>query len=130
VRRMLTLLGLLAVLWCVGWLAVIAHGFQEPEGAMGTLPLPAVTTQIGPAADWTPTTGQAAPTEFVYRVTHEHTFDFRGVQFFQLRSANGSATISVDGDVTLAETLKAADGAEITVSIRRTQPKVLQEVKR
>jgi hypothetical protein len=117
VRRVLDILGLLAVLWVLLWLAVVAHAFQPPaEGAMGTFPLPAVTTQIGPAADWTATTG-AQEQEFYYRVSQEHTYDFKGIQFFSLKSADGSATISVDGDVKLSAALKALEGQRVRLTL-------------
>lgn len=81
---MLTLVLVLAVLWCIGWIAV----FAQPEQR-----------------------------EFYYRVSKETTFDFKGIQFFHLKSADGTATISVDGDVALAEALTALDGQRVRLTL-------------
>ncbi|MES2958119.1 MAG: hypothetical protein V4792_08020 [Pseudomonadota bacterium] len=67
--------------------------------------------------------------EFYYTVTKHSTFDFKGIQFFQLKSVDGSATISVDGDVRLAEALKALDGQRIRITLENATL-VLKRVER
>jgi hypothetical protein len=98
-KRMLTILGLCAVLYAVMWCAVIAHGFQaEPAGyilASGKL--------------------EAAPT------------DTTGDGYF---TVGESLTLMAHPKGIPNLILREHEGAEITVTIRRKQPKVLQEVKR
>ncbi len=67
--------------------------------------------------------------EFYYTVTKHSTFDFKGIQFFQLKSVDGSATISVDGDVRLADALKALDGQRIRLTLENATL-VLKKVER
>jgi hypothetical protein len=114
-RNVLTILVLLAVFWAVLWVAVLAHAAQ-PEGAMGTLPLPDVVSQMGPFIK----NEQAEilnTQEFFYRVTKESSFDFKGIQFFHLKSSEGTATISVDGDVALSSALAALDGQRVRLTL-------------
>ena len=84
---MLTILGLTLLIWAVMWCAFAAQAFERE------------------------------PDEFFYRITKENTFDFKGIQFFHLKSAEGTATISVDGDVKLADALKALDGQRVRLTL-------------
>lgn len=50
---------------------------------------------------------------FLVEIKQHETFDFRGVQFFELRFAGGgSATVSVDADVPIAQVLRDAKGKQ------------------
>jgi hypothetical protein len=124
-RNVLTLIVLLAVIWAVLWVAVVA---QVPEGAMGEMPLPDVVSQMGPFIK----NEQAEilnAQEFFYRVTKESSYDFKGIQFFHLKSAEGTATISVDGDVALSSALAALDGQRVRLTLENATL-VLKRVER
>jgi hypothetical protein len=62
-------------------------------------------------------TAHSQESEFFFQVKREDTFDFKGIQFFHLRSADGTATLSVDGDVRLSEALKALDGQRVRLTL-------------
>jgi hypothetical protein len=87
VKHRLTILGLLTVLWCVLWLAVIAHAFH-PE-----------------------------PQEFYFTVAAEGSHSFQGVEFYQLRSSDGTATVTVDGDAAIGAALKALSGQRVKLTL-------------
>ena len=55
--------------------------------------------------------------EFFFRVEKHSTFDFKGIQFFNLHSADGTALLSVDGDVALASALTALNGQRIRITL-------------
>lgn len=64
---------------------------------------------------------------FVYTLQKHETFDFRDIQFFELKSLNGSATIAVDGDVDLAKVLKQFSGQRVRITfepVTRTFQKI------
>lgn len=64
---------------------------------------------------------------FVYTLVKHDTFDFREIQFFELKSINGSATIAVDGDVDLAKVLKQFSGQRVRITfepVTRTLTKI------
>lgn len=54
---------------------------------------------------------------FTYALKAHHTYDFKDIQFFELKSINGSATVAVDGDVDLANALRALDGKKVRVTL-------------
>jgi hypothetical protein len=81
---------------------------QHPtEGAMG---------RVGDPSEY-PVRMSGQAQEFFYRVVKEQTFDFKGIQFFRLKSSEGTATISVDGDVHLSAALAALDGQRVRLTL-------------
>lgn len=64
---------------------------------------------------------------FVVTVKQHDTYDFKGVQFFELRFSDGTAaTVSVDGNVPFASVLRSAQGKQTL----QLQPFTLREVSR
>ena len=114
---MATFLGLIAALWVVMWVAVITHAAGQGYKTETLLHIGPVGEPHTPESVNLPHGFQPETQEFYYRVTSEGSFDFRGVQFFHLKSAEGSATISVDGDVKLAEALKALNGQRVKLTL-------------
>jgi hypothetical protein len=55
--------------------------------------------------------------EFFYTIRRENSVSFKDVQFYNLFSPDGTATLTVDGDVKLAEALKALDGQRIRLTL-------------
>lgn len=53
----------------------------------------------------------------VMHVKHQETYDTRGVQFFEIRGAQGAALVSVDGKLELAKALRGVAGRKVRVVI-------------
>lgn len=50
-------------------------------------------------------------------IKHQETHDTRGIQFFEIRNAQGSALVSVDGSLELAKALRGLDGRKVRLVI-------------
>jgi hypothetical protein len=54
-------------------------------------------------------------------VKHQETYDSNGIQFFEIRNAQGSALVSIDGGLELAKTLRGLDGRKVRLVIESAE---------
>lgn len=89
---------------------------QPLESSLGTYPLPPIVGMSG-----------EDPFSVVVTVDHHTTYDSRGIQFFELKTATGSVVVSADADTAFAKALTANAGKKVRVTV---EPYVVQEIKR
>jgi len=60
-------------------------------------------------------------------IAQQDTYDFRNLNFFSLKCKDGQSTLTIDGDLPLAQWLRRHRGERIDLDLR---PRTLQKVER